>query len=91
MNCAQRVLPPIAEVRVRFARLPFVAKRLVLDAVVEKKVVVVADVPVAFVNENCWNEEISVVEVAVKLRATTSPTTERRAYGEVVPMPRFPF
>ena len=34
--------------------------------------------------------EVAALEVAVKLRATTSPTTERAAYGEEVPMPRFP-
>ena len=36
------------------------------------------------------NVEATVVDVAVKLSATTPPvpTTERGAYGEVVPIPR---
>ena len=33
--------------------------------------------------------EVAVV-VAVKCEATTSPTTDNFAYGEVVPMPRLP-
>ena len=44
-------------------------KRLVEDAVAEKKFVVVADVPVARVNENRGNVD-SVVVVAVKWLAT---------------------
>ena len=64
-------------------------KRLVEDAVVEKKFVVVADVPVARVNENRGNVD-SVVVVAVKWLATVSPTTESFAYGLVVPMPTLP-
>ena len=36
------------------------------------------------------NVEVAVVEVAVKCEATTSPTTDNLAYGEVVPMPTEP-
>ena len=64
-------------------------KRLVEEAVVEKRLVVVADVPVARVNENRGNVD-SVVVVAVKWLATASPTTESFAYGLVVPMPTEP-
>ena len=67
----------------------FDVKRLVEEAVVEKRLVVVADVPVARVNENRGNVD-SVVEVAVKWLATVSPTTESFAYGDVVPMPTLP-
>ena len=49
----------------REPREKFEVKRLVEDAVVEKKFVVVADVPVARVNENRGNVD-SVVVVAVK-------------------------
>ena len=36
------------------------------------------------------NVEVAEVEVAVKFRATASPTTESFAYGDVVPRPRLP-
>ena len=63
------------------------AKRFDVDAVVEKKLVVVADVPVALVKVKVCN---AVVPVAVRLPPMyASPATERRANGEVVPMPTF--
>lgn len=34
------------------------------------------------------NVDVAVVEVAVNLAATTSPTTDRAAYGVVVPIPK---
>ena len=52
-----------------------VEKRLVLDAVVEKRLVVVAEVPVALVKIRLGNVLLAVV-VAVKFAPTTSPTTE---------------
>ena len=37
-------------------------------------------------------DEVAAVEVAVKMSATTpdAPTTDRAAYGELVPIPTFP-
>ena len=69
--------------------LAWVKKRLVVEAVVAKREVVVAEVPVAFVNIR-FGKVLSSVVVAVKFLATTSPTTESAAYGEVVPIPIFP-
>ena len=76
-------------VDVRFPPLAPVKKKFVEEAVVEKKLVVVALVPVAEVNIRFGNVLLAVV-VAVKFAATASPTTESLAYGEVVPMPRLP-
>ena len=42
------------------------------------------------VTDRYGNVEVAVVEVAVKYSATVSPTTDSFAYGEVVPMPKFP-
>src|SRR3989344_2630272 len=36
------------------------------------------------------NVEVAVVDVAWKYSATTGPTTDSFAYGDVVPMPTFP-
>ncbi len=41
------------------------------------------------VTESVGNVDVAVV-VAVKYFATTGPTTESLAYGEVVPMPTLP-
>ena len=43
-----------------------------------------------FVNERLGSVEVAVVEVAVKYSDTVCPTTDNAAYGEEVPMPRFP-
>jgi len=65
-------------VDVRFPPLAPVKKKFVEEAVVEKKLVVVALVPVAEVNIRFGNVLLAVV-VAVKFAATASPTTESLA------------
>ncbi len=63
-------------------------KRFVEDAVVEKKLVVVAEVPVAFTKVKFC---IDTVPVAVRLPPIyASPATESLANGDVVPIPTFP-
>ena len=58
-----------------------VAKRFVEEAVEEKKFVVVAEVPVAFVKVKSWKigRFANPVEVAVNFSATVSPATESLA------------
>ena len=95
-----------ALVIVAFVTRRFVKRLFVEVKFVVKKFVVVAEVPVAFTKvkfwrvdeafaRSCWNEETAVVEVAKKLEPKkvlprTSPATERRWPGVVVPMPTFP-
>ena len=63
------------------------------DALVLRRLDVIpeiaSEVVVALVVRRVGMVEVDVV-VAVKNAETTSPTTESLAYGEVVPMPRFP-
>ena len=73
----------------RLAREKLDVKRLVEEAVVEKRDVVVAFVVVEFVTTKLGNV-LLVVVVAVKYAPTISPTTESFAYGEVVPIPMLP-
>ena len=56
----------------------------------EKRLVVVAEVPVARVKLKPCKEESMVVDVATKFCATTCPATESFAYGDEVPMPTLP-
>jgi len=56
-----------------------------------ERFVEVALVVVLFDAVRRTNVESMVVDVALKLFATTSPTTESFAYGEVVPIPTLPF
>ena len=56
----------------------------------EKKLVVVAEVPVARVKLKPWRDVPCAVEVAVKKSATTCPAMESFAHGEEVPIPTFP-
>lgn len=81
-----------------------VENRFVEEAVVEKKFVVVAEVPVAFTKVKFWRVEdpsakrfvLVTVPVAVKLASDTFPLnnpfpcTENTCDGDEVPIPTFP-
>jgi hypothetical protein len=75
---------------VRVPTAAAVAERLVEEAVVEKKEVVVAEEPVALVKAKRGKVFTAVVEVEVNFVPTVSPTIESVAYGEVVPTPTLP-
>jgi len=105
------VIPPPAEQPVHDETVsapmfPLVANRFVVDAFVAKKLVVVAEVPVAVVKVKDWRVEEALerkppvrferpetarVPVAVRLPPIyESPATESFVNGEVVPIPMFP-
>ena len=72
------------------------AKRFDVDAVVEKKLVLVADVPVALVKVRSGNDDATVVDVAMKFDASTKevkrpvPDTSILYPGVEFPNPTFP-
>lgn len=97
-------MPPAVVTRVFPATVRSEAKRLVDDAVVEKKFVVVALDPVALRKVKFWRVDDPVarrfanerVPVAVMFAAemfpemSAFPCTERVCDGVVVPIPKFP-